>query len=644
MESAPGHFLKRTLGRITARILQETTNRQSQRERDAMQTAEIETSGLQEKPSGSKPPVLPDGTQPIPLGSGIITGILGEGGAAILYEIKNNQLGLQRAVKLLKPTNTRASYEHFLKEFRIGVQLNHPNIAIVHSLGQWQRLPFIEMEKITGYTLTEIVSQFGPLPLGLCTAIGIMICKSVEYLHTCKFELEKTEYKGLLHLDLKPSNIILSGSGTLKIMDFGLSTPIQDAKSGKFLSKVGSPQYSPPELLLGKENPDERSDLFSIGCLLYELASGSKVFPGTNPDEVIQLRKDNTHVNLKKAVRSLPADFIELIEQCLSLDKENRPTDAQVVRKQLETLHCKLTTLTPESVIQLYVTQRKHNEPFVLPRPTIFSHTILLYASGIFIALLAGVILLINSGDRVKNTSLSTSFINTIGQIIPSGQLKDWLISHQKATEQPANIVAAPKESAEKNISEDNKLNTAPSQFYAPELSNDQADLMNHLRKEWAARNYDELLKLIESLPPDLAASKEVFLYKLRAVGRNGEELGRLLTSKDVADGEFYFHKARFEFGKKEYSNALDDLFNAESYPSEFLDKRILGREVQLYRSRCLTAIFRNDPTSENLKVALQSWEKLIDLTKDHPESIHNREAAREKQNLLAEASWRGIE
>jgi serine/threonine-protein kinase len=75
-------------------------------------------------------------------------------------------------------------------------------------------------------------------------------------------------------------------------MDFGLSTSLDDARIGKFLSKVGSPQYSPPELLLGSINPDERSDIFSVGCILYELVSGSKAFPGTTSEEVMQLRRE----------------------------------------------------------------------------------------------------------------------------------------------------------------------------------------------------------------------------------------------------------------------------------------------------------------------------------------------------------------
>ena len=160
-----------------------------------MSSSELETSGLQEKSTVTKIPVLPDGSTPVQIGSGVITGVLGEGGAAIIYEIKNKQLGLQRAAKLLKPNFTRDSYNRFLREFRISIQLSHPNLAVVHTIGQWNKLPFIEMEKITGFSLSEIVTQFGPLPTGLVTAIGIILCKSLEYLHSCTYEIDKKMYR-----------------------------------------------------------------------------------------------------------------------------------------------------------------------------------------------------------------------------------------------------------------------------------------------------------------------------------------------------------------------------------------------------------------------------------------------------------------
>ena len=101
--------------------------------------------------------------------------------------------------------------------------------------------------------------------------------------------------------------------------------------------------------------------------------------------------------------------------------------------------------------------------------------------------------------------------------------------------------------------------------------------------------------------------------------------------------------KAQFSCCLQAKSIKVSNLDKALSLPCEFLDKRILGREVQLYKSRALTSIFRTNPTSENLKAALDSWSRLGELVKNRPNGIHNKEAEKEKQNLLAEAQWRGI-
>ncbi|MCX7725928.1 MAG: hypothetical protein N2053_03660, partial [Chitinispirillaceae bacterium] len=171
----------------------------------------------------------------------------------------------------------------------------------------------------------------------------------------------------------------------------------------------------------------------------------------------------------------------------------------------------------------------------------------------------------------------------------------------------------------------------------------DEAKLLDSIRTAWAQRKFDLMLSLINRLPQELANSKEVSLFKLRALGRGGEELGKFLAQKEINDGEYYFHKARFLYGKKDYKNALICLNKAQTLPSEFIDKRILGRESQLYRARVLTIIFRTNPTSENLKAALEAWDKLLKIVSDHPEGMHSKEAQKEKQNLLAEAEWRGI-
>jgi len=618
-----GHFFKRTIARllsVPSGLRKSSQNIPDDQDFIDMSSPELETSGLQDKATATNLPVLPDETAKVQMGSGVTTGILGEGGSSVIYEIKNQQLGLQRAVKLLKPKFTRDSYNRFLREFRISIQLNHPNLAVVHTIGQWNRLPFIEMEKVTGFSLSEIVTQFGPLPTGLASAIGIILCKTLSYLHTCSFEIDKKKYRGLLHLDLKPSNILLSDSGVLKIMDFGLSTPAEEGEQGIYSSEgVGSVQYIAPELLSGQELPDVRSDIYSLGCILYELLSGVKTFPGPEEHSVLELRKTNTFISLRKFSKSIPPEMLSLIEGCLSLKKDSRPLNIEEITKSLEVIHQSSTRLSPEDTIQLYISCRKQNQPFSLPPPppTVGAvlrivAVILVITGGIVLGGLKALQLTGGSGAPFK-----VPFISSLTTAKPAPEPKVVKVQTPAAAEE--------------------------SDFYAPDVNRSQSVLMDSVRVAWKTRKFDVMISLINQLHPELAQSKEVQLYKLRALGRGGEELGQILTERELPDGEYFFHMARYQFGNKEYTKALDNLEKAITLPCEFLDKRILVREVQLYRSRSLTGMFREDPTSENLKSALDAWNKLLELVSDNPNGIHGREAQKEKQNLVAEATWRGI-
>jgi len=107
--------------------------------------------------------VLPDGTRPVKMGSGVITGILGEGGMSVIYEIWNEQLGVKRAVKLLRPNSSKESRVRFEQEMKVTAQLDHPNIIDIHAVGEWNGLPYIEMEKVHGLSLEELIARQGAL-------------------------------------------------------------------------------------------------------------------------------------------------------------------------------------------------------------------------------------------------------------------------------------------------------------------------------------------------------------------------------------------------------------------------------------------------------------------------------------------------
>lgn len=619
-------------GITIARSIEETEGESSN-----MSDAEVETSGLQRR-NGQVKTGLPDGSKPIILGSGTVSGILGEGGAAVLYEIRNKDLGFHRAVKLLRPNHNKESLERFIKEFKVCAQLTHPNMPVVHTVGQWHGLPFIEMEKVTGFSLSEMITKFAPVPLGLVTAIGIIICKSLEYIHSCKYEIDKREYRGFLHLDLKPSNIMLSDAGVLKIMDFGMATPLQEAKEGQYPgSSIGSSQYVAPEILFGRTAPDIRSDIFSLGCILFELACGIRVFSGSSLSEIMSARKNHSIPSLKKFDKSLPDSFIKLVETCLSFDKDQRPDQVINVRHSLEKLHRAETGATAEDVILLYVTKRKQNEPFEIPAVR-HAQAIALYTSGAISALCAGALTFLIIWKPMEFKQVTFSTLSKVESVLPflKKSHTPLVINSSDESSTPAVIktVVPVTESVHETIEND---------FYEPSLTEEQNALLDSLRHKWNTRQFDELRAYIDGLPKEMETNKEVVLYKLRSMGRSGEDLGLALKTYTINDGEYYFHKARYLSGKNDFRGTLESLTKAESLPCEFLDKRILATEVQLYRARSLTALFRENPTSENLKSALEAWDKLTFIVQNRPNSIQAKEAEREKKNLTSEASWRGL-
>jgi serine/threonine protein kinase len=298
--------------------------------------------------------MLPDGTKQVPMGSGVIIGILGEGGMAVVYEIWNEQLGVKRAVKLLKPNSSQDNKERFYNEIKITAQLDHPNVIDIHAVGEWHGLPFIEMEKIDGVSLEKLLKVQGALPLELCTSIAIFICRALNYTHHHEYVINNKYCMGLLHRDLKPANILISNNGLVRLTDFGIATPTNvtaNTSSGKV---VGSMQYLAPEQL-EEDEIDPRADIFSFGCILYEMLGGERTFPEKNITKLVRKRVKNDYLPLSSLRLKLPSKLIALTTHCLEEKPEKRPSDIKLVLHELEKAHSKITDRTPEEIISAYV-------------------------------------------------------------------------------------------------------------------------------------------------------------------------------------------------------------------------------------------------------------------------------------------------
>src|SRR5882724_6758932 len=200
---------------------------------------------------------------------------VGAGGMGVVYRARDEQLDRDVAVKVLPPgtLSDDAARRHFRKEAMALAKLNHPNIETVYEFGSQDGMDFLVMEYVPGKTLADRLTR-GTLPEKEVIALGIQIAAALEEAHE----------RGIVHRDLKPANIAITAKGRAKILDFGLAKllrPVSEGTTEIFTDSqaaAGTLPYMPPEQLMG-DPVDARADIYTIGAVLYEMATDRRAFP-----------------------------------------------------------------------------------------------------------------------------------------------------------------------------------------------------------------------------------------------------------------------------------------------------------------------------------------------------------------------------
>ena len=251
---------------------------------------------------------------------------IGHGGMADVYLALDLILDRQVAIKILKPDSNadKVALERFAREAQASTQLSHPNIVDIYDVGDDDNIHYIVMEYVKGHTLKQLIKKRGPLP----TRETIWIMKQLTS------ALMEAHKNGLIHRDIKSQNILIKDDGTVKLADFGIAILNNAIQLTSKDSVLGSVHYLAPELVKG-EKSSMKSDIYSLGIVMYELLRGDVPFKGDNPAQIALKHMKQEIPNVREYNPQIPQSVAKIITKACAKDPKDRYDNAALMLKDL---------------------------------------------------------------------------------------------------------------------------------------------------------------------------------------------------------------------------------------------------------------------------------------------------------------------
>ena len=269
------------------------------------------------------------------IGPFLIDRELGSGAMGTVYRGVYSESGIYVAIKLMAPalgtTNSNAAHR-FEREAAILKNLRHPNIVRLFGIGKTHGTRYYAMEYIEGESLDKVMARRERMTWEEIIELGQQLCSALQHAHE----------KGVIHRDLKPSNLMVLRDGTLKLTDFGIAKDMESTALTSANCTVGTASYMSPEQCRGERDLSNKSDLYSLGIVFYELVTGRKPFNADNAMEMFMQHVSGTFERPSRLVPDLPIWFDNLICQMLEKKPEHRPLDAHMVANTLNTIQEKV--------------------------------------------------------------------------------------------------------------------------------------------------------------------------------------------------------------------------------------------------------------------------------------------------------------
>ena len=508
------------------------------------------------------------------------------GGHAIVYKAWDSVLETYSAIKVMRK-DASDNADRFLTEAKILAQLKHPNIPSILNFGKVDDRPFIRMDYVDGVNLDVIISEKEKLPAVVAVSIAIQVARALEYAHTIEYDIYGEKRKGIIHRDIKPGNILIDQSGTVQLIDFGIAKVDKLSIHTSATSILGTPYYMSPEQIDPPDDEplDGRTDIYSLGCVLYECLTGSCQFEA-DTITILHGRKKIGKYD-RSALEKFPPKLRRVITIATAPEKEDRYDDFSEMTDDLESYLDQASIEDPSECVKTYMNEGTcHDVSISLSRRHAFAVilvvTAILAATGFFLLKLFRI-------DMPTARTLESPVISRDSLARPATADQPSAI---RDTIEKMDFSSVPEQEPDHSGNSSVRVNrggTASPTTTLQKRNRSIPVLFKNLK-------FDEIIQILSLKKPD-ELSDSLFIYLCGSLlQRDIQRLGEIVFSRSVNDGYLYYLRGRYLYSKGKWDLARNWFLKSMTLKSII----VYEKQSLFFMTNTAYSLYKEKPNIQN--------------------------------------------